>query len=158
MNEELRTETMELCVTACEKHANSNEVHAWNMINSTCLHHPCCFPISLKEAAKMIKETMDKKFGAPWHAVVGEGFGFEITHEVKNLLYMFFQGNMAICVWKCAWCCDVCVCVLHYQATVLSRNMIKSYVFNENTIIQKTRITRNNHRLCYFCQLPSLET
>ena len=81
-----------------------------NIINSTCLHYPCCLPISLKEAAKMIKETMDKKFGAPWHAVVGEGFGFEITHEVKNLLYMFFQGNMAICVWKCAWCCNVCVC------------------------------------------------
>ena len=55
-----------------------------------------------QEAAKMIKETMDKKFGAPWHAVVGEGFGFELTHEVKNLLYMFFAGNMAICVWKCA--------------------------------------------------------
>ena len=53
-------------------------------------------------AAKMIKETMDKKFGASWHAVVGEGYGFELTHEVKNLLYMFFGGNMAIVVWKCS--------------------------------------------------------
>lgn len=35
----------------------------------------------------MIKETMDKKFGSSWHVVIGEGFGFEITHEVKNLLY-----------------------------------------------------------------------
>ena len=26
MNEEMRVEAMELCVTACEKHANSNEV------------------------------------------------------------------------------------------------------------------------------------
>lgn len=52
----------------------------------------------------MIKDTMDKKFGASWHAVVGEGYGFEITHEVKNLLYMFFGGNLAICVWKCSWC------------------------------------------------------
>jgi dynein light chain 4 len=56
----------------------------------------------LQVAAKMIKETMDKKFGASWHAVVGEGFGFEITHEVKNLLYMFFGGTMAICLWKCS--------------------------------------------------------
>ena len=55
-----------------------------------------------QSAAKMIKDTMDKKFGASWHAVVGEGYGFEITHEVKNLLYMFFGGNMAICVWKCS--------------------------------------------------------
>jgi dynein light chain 4 len=50
----------------------------------------------------MIKETMDKKFGASWHAVVGEGYGFEITHEVKNLLYMFFGGNMSIIIWKCS--------------------------------------------------------
>lgn len=51
----------------------------------------------------MIKDTMDKKFGPAWHVVVGMGFGFEITHEVKNLLYMFFGGNTAICLWKCAW-------------------------------------------------------
>ncbi|XP_072029836.1 dynein axonemal light chain 4-like isoform X2 [Amphiura filiformis] len=79
MNEEMRTETMELCVTACEKFANNNE-----------------------NAAKMIKETMDKKFGSSWHAIVGEGYGFELTHEVKALLYMFFGGNLAITVWKCS--------------------------------------------------------
>lgn len=56
-----------------------------------------------QSAAKMIKETMDKKFGSSWHVVIGEGFGFEITHEVKNLLYMFFGGSLAICVWKCSW-------------------------------------------------------
>jgi dynein light chain 4 len=78
MNEELRMEAMELCVTACEKHAANNEL-----------------------AAKMIKETMDKKFGGPWHAIVGEGYSFEITYNLKNLLYMFFGGSMAICVWKC---------------------------------------------------------
>ena len=50
----------------------------------------------------MIKETMDKKYGAPWHAVVGEAFGFEVSHECKHLLYMFFGGNMGICVWKCS--------------------------------------------------------
>ncbi|NXD67511.1 DNAL4 protein, partial [Eolophus roseicapillus] len=53
-------------------------------------------------AAKMIKETMDKKFGSSWHVVTGEGFGFEIAHEVKNLLYMFFGGSLAMCVWKCS--------------------------------------------------------
>ncbi|KAI1239139.1 hypothetical protein IHE44_0012250 [Lamprotornis superbus] len=73
MPEEMRVETMELCVTACEKHATNNE-----------------------SAAKMIKETMDKKFGSSWHVVIGEGFGFEITHEVKNLLYMFFGGSLAL--------------------------------------------------------------
>ncbi|NP_001232164.1 dynein axonemal light chain 4 [Taeniopygia guttata] len=79
MPEEMRIETMELCVTACEKHATNNE-----------------------SAAKMIKETMDKKFGSSWHVVIGEGFGFEITHEVKNLLSPFFGGSLAVCVWKCS--------------------------------------------------------
>ncbi|XP_078490540.1 dynein axonemal light chain 4-like [Ciona intestinalis] len=79
MPEEMRVEAMELCVTACEKFSTNNE-----------------------NAAKMIKENMDKKFGSSWHAIVGEGFGFEITHEMKNILYMFFAGNMAICVWKCS--------------------------------------------------------
>lgn len=79
MPEEIRVETMELCVTACEKFSNNNET-----------------------AARMIKDTMDKKFGPAWHVVVGEGFGYEITHEIKNLLYMFFGGNVAIIVWKCS--------------------------------------------------------
>lgn len=51
----------------------------------------------------MIKESLDKKFGSSWHAVVGEGYGFELTHEVKNLLYMYFGGTVAVCVWKCSW-------------------------------------------------------
>uniref|UniRef100_A0AAY4A3S8 Dynein light chain n=1 Tax=Denticeps clupeoides TaxID=299321 RepID=A0AAY4A3S8_9TELE len=50
-------ETMELCVTASEKFATNN-----------------------KSAAKMIKESMDKKF------------------DIKNLLYMFFDGSLAVCV------------------------------------------------------------
>ena len=54
----------------------------------------------LQAAAKMIKDSLDKKFGSSWHAVVGEGYGFEITHEVKNLLYLFFGGSTAILVWK----------------------------------------------------------
>ena len=59
-------------------------------------------PISFQAAAKMIKENLDKKFGSSWHAVVGEGYGFELTHEVKNLLYMYFGGTVAVCVWKCS--------------------------------------------------------
>ncbi|CAG0891266.1 unnamed protein product [Cyprideis torosa] len=53
-------------------------------------------------AARMIKEELDKKFGPSWHVVVGEGFGFEVSHESKNLLYMFFGGNLGVCVWKCS--------------------------------------------------------
>lgn len=66
------------------------------------LSHPTLLLNILQSAAKMIKEMMDKKFGSSWHVVIGEGFGFEITHEVKNLLYMFFGGSLAVCVWKCS--------------------------------------------------------
>ena len=44
----------------------------------------------------MIKENMDKRCGNSWHVVVGEGFGFELTHEMKNLLHMYFGGNLVI--------------------------------------------------------------
>ena len=63
---------------------------------------PFCPRCLSQSAAKMIKESMDKKFGSSWHVVIGEGFGFEVTHEVKNLLYMFFGGSLAVCVWKCS--------------------------------------------------------
>lgn len=79
MIDDMKTEAMEVCATACEKFANNNE-----------------------GAARFIKETLDKKFGPAWHVVVGEGYGFEITHEVKNILYMFFGGAQAILLWKCA--------------------------------------------------------
>lgn len=79
MPEEMRLEATELSVTACEKFASNNE-----------------------HAARMIKETMDKKFGPSFHVVVGEGYGFEVSYEVKNILYLFFGGNQAICIWKCS--------------------------------------------------------
>ena len=42
------------------------------------------------------------RFGPSWHVVVGEGFGFEVSYELKNLMYMFFAGNLAVCAWKCS--------------------------------------------------------
>lgn len=48
----------------------------------------------------MIKETMDKKFGSPWHVIVGQGFDYFITYEVKNLLYMFIGGHTGVLLWK----------------------------------------------------------
>lgn len=43
---------------------------------------------------------MDKKFGAPWNVVLGHYYSFEITAEVKHLLYLFVQGQTAVLVWK----------------------------------------------------------
>eukprot|EP01137_Pigoraptor_chileana_P000161 Opistho-2@35854 len=78
MMEEIRIEAMEMVVTAVEK-----------------------FPTNNESSARMIKETMDKKYGSSWHVVVGEGFGFEITNEVKSLQFMYF-GSIAVLLWKCS--------------------------------------------------------
>ena len=72
----------------------------------------------------MIKETMDKKFGAPWHVVAGGYFSYDITFEViantsqrcttaethtafwilclqcKNLLYIYLGGTTGVLLWK----------------------------------------------------------
>ena len=48
----------------------------------------------------MIKTSMDKKFGAAWHVVVGEGFGFEMTFQSTNMIYVFF-GNVGVLAYKC---------------------------------------------------------
>jgi hypothetical protein len=49
----------------------------------------------------MIKENLDKRYGATWHCVIGEGFGFEITYEARQMLYMQYQEKLAILVYKC---------------------------------------------------------
>lgn len=77
MPEDMRFEAIELCTVAAEKH-----------------------PDNLERAAILIKESMDKKFGAPWHVVLGGYFAFNVTSEVKNLLHVYFGGNLAVLLWK----------------------------------------------------------
>ena len=43
---------------------------------------------------------MDKKFGAPWHVVVGKAFSYEVTTEVRNILSIFVAGKVAVLLWK----------------------------------------------------------
>ncbi len=53
-----------------------------------------------QKAAQMIKESMDKKFGPTWHVAMGEGYGFDVSYNTKNLVYLFYQG-LGILVFKC---------------------------------------------------------
>ncbi|KAK3246289.1 hypothetical protein CYMTET_44167 [Cymbomonas tetramitiformis] len=82
MLEEMRVEAVEQCVSAIEKFTTPEG------------------ETNLEKATQMIKEGMDKKFGGPWHIVIGEGFSFEITYEVRNLLYIFTGGTQACLLWK----------------------------------------------------------
>lgn len=74
-----QTEAVNIVASACDKHEQNHEL-----------------------AAKAIKEALDQKFGKLWHVVVGEGFGFEVTHEMENVLYLLFGGNRGIILWKCS--------------------------------------------------------
>ena len=74
MNEEMRNEAVDLVSTAVEKYAGNYEL-----------------------AARMIKETMDKKYNENWIVVVGQGFSFEVTHEVKHVLWMYLCDVAILC-------------------------------------------------------------
>lgn len=42
---------------------------------------------------------MDKKYNENWIVVIGQGFAFEVTHEVKHVLWMYFC-DIAVLVCK----------------------------------------------------------
>lgn len=77
MKEDVRTEAVEASIDALEKHSGNYE-----------------------NVARQVKETMDKKFGGPWNCVVGQGYGFEVEHEVRHMCYLFFGGTTAVVLWK----------------------------------------------------------
>mmetsp|Transcript_28862 Transcript_28862/g.73643 ORF Transcript_28862/g.73643 Transcript_28862/m.73643 type:complete len:109 (-) Transcript_28862:529-855(-) len=77
MHIEMKEEAMDICITAVEK-----------------------YPNDMEKCTQMIKDQMDKKFGAPWHVVVGKSFSYEITYEVRNILYIYVGGKTAVLLWK----------------------------------------------------------
>lgn len=79
MPDDVKQEAMEISVTAAEKYSDNYEL-----------------------AAKMIKQSLDKKFGSPFQVVVGESYGFFLTHQENMLIYMFTSGNIAVLIWRTA--------------------------------------------------------
>ena len=53
-------------------------------------------PCTSQSAARLVKETMDKKYNESWVVVIGQGFAFEVTHEVKHVLWMFLSDLSAL--------------------------------------------------------------
>ncbi|KAM3575979.1 hypothetical protein VYU27_002164 [Nannochloropsis oceanica] len=78
MGPEMYTEAVELITMAVDKHATSKNYEA---------------------AATMMKNTFDKKFGSHWHVAIGEGFGFEVTHQQRHIIYVFF-GTLGVLCYK----------------------------------------------------------
>mmetsp|Transcript_16691 Transcript_16691/g.56087 ORF Transcript_16691/g.56087 Transcript_16691/m.56087 type:complete len:124 (-) Transcript_16691:249-620(-) len=77
MSEEMRQDCIELVITAIEK-----------------------FQTNYESACRLVKETMDKKYGEYWCVIIGGGFGFEVTHEVKHVIWLFFGGQLSVLVFK----------------------------------------------------------
>lgn len=77
MPEDMKQEAMEITVTAVEKFTDNYE-----------------------SAAMMVKETLDKKFGAPFDVVVGEAFSFSIQYQENSMMLMFTNGNVAVLIWR----------------------------------------------------------
>jgi dynein axonemal light chain 4 len=78
MGDEMKNETVDQVISAIDKHLDNFEA-----------------------ASRAIKEAMDKQFGPTWHVIVGEGFGFQITHQKDCMMYMYYQGHIGILVYKC---------------------------------------------------------
>merc|ERR1711865_1238181 len=64
MPEEMRQDCVDLVITAIERFAGT--------------------PQSYESAARLVKETMDKKYNESWVVVIGQGFAFEVTHELAR--------------------------------------------------------------------------
>ncbi|PFH31995.1 putative dynein light polypeptide 4, axonemal [Besnoitia besnoiti] len=56
---------------------------------------------NVEPAAKLVKDTLDRQYGASWHCVIGEGFSFDVTAQEEALLLVFYQGNLSILAFKC---------------------------------------------------------
>jgi len=79
MTQEMANETLEVITMSVDKHQATKNYEA---------------------AAQLIKITLDKKFGAAWHVCIGEGFGFDITYQAKNMVYVYY-GQIGIVAYKC---------------------------------------------------------
>lgn len=119
MPDEMRSEVKEAVVTAIEKFPDNYEGAA-KLVGRVLLGNLTFSWLSLetklisgleaknsgswkqKTGSKTLfaKEMMDKKFGTYWHCIMGEGFGFEITYELKHLMYMYFGGYISVLVFK----------------------------------------------------------
>jgi dynein light chain 4, axonemal len=105
MSSDLQSESMDLIVSALDKTRNNYEL-----------------------AARLIKEAMERKFGACWHCCVGEHFGAECTHQQGHSLHMYYQGQVAVLLFKC------CINRLQYYWLSASKLISQSHLVEFNCL------------------------
>jgi dynein light chain 4, axonemal len=82
MGHELQSETLDLIISALDSQTQSGNLPNY------------------ENAAKFIKDQMDKKFGGSWQCIIGEAFGFNVTYQLEHMLYFYYQGLMAVLLFK----------------------------------------------------------
>lgn len=58
-------------------------------------------PGRAQKAAQAVKEALDKKFGPTWHVCVGEGFGYDVTYNSRNMILVYYGEKIGILCFKC---------------------------------------------------------
>ena len=96
MSAEMASETIEVITMAVDKHQQTKNYEVCSIYYFIDVAQLMVF----QAAAQLIKTSLDKKFGAAWHCVIGEGFGFDMTYQAKNMLYMYY-GTIGILAYKC---------------------------------------------------------
>ena len=97
MPEEMRQDCVDLVITAIERFQGNYEVAATPRATPASAGRsssPCV--LAAQSAARLVKETMDKKYNESWVVIIGQGFAFEVTHEVKHVLWMFLSDLSAL--------------------------------------------------------------
>lgn len=56
---------------------------------------------NFEKVTENIKEEMDEQFGGKWHCIMGKGFGFEVTFESNNLLFLCIDEVVGVLLWQC---------------------------------------------------------
>jgi hypothetical protein len=56
-------------------------------------------PPAAQKAAQAVKESLDKKLGAAWHVVVGEGYSWRCTHARGAYLFALYE-KVGVLVFK----------------------------------------------------------
>jgi dynein light chain 4 len=88
MHAEMKEEAMDICITAVEKY--TSDIEKCTQVLSPLFSNAICSLVHKSRnlhVFQTIKDQMDKKFGAPWHVVVGRAFAYEITTEVRTMNY-----------------------------------------------------------------------
>ncbi|CAK9062415.1 unnamed protein product [Durusdinium trenchii] len=57
--------------------------------------------VNFEGATRAIKDALDKSYGFNWHCAMGKGFCFDVTAQNGTLMHCYYQGELAILVYKC---------------------------------------------------------